>query len=171
MKGIYAFLAGLASAIGLAWLYDNNQQFRQSVDSTRDRVQSQARSAVENVRDAAQSVGEGVQRNASTAADAARRAVFTRASNRSQSHRRSTTEAAASQSEPSRIDLNGCSREELVGAGLTDELADKVLENRPYRNKLDLISRLVIPEADYETIKFAVFVTDRDANGSVNVAS
>jgi hypothetical protein len=167
MKGIYAFLAGLASAIGLAWLYDNNQQFRDSVDSTRDRVRTRAQSAAGNVRDAAQSAGGNFQRNTSAAADAARRAVFTRASRRSQSRPAST----GSGQQGSGIDLNGCSREDLVGAGLSDELADKVLENRPYRNKLDLVSRLVIPEADYEIVKHVIFVDDQAATNSVNVAS
>ena len=170
MKSIYAFLAGLASAIGVAWFYDNNQNFRESIDSTRDRVRDRAQSAADNVRDAAQSAGDNFQRNASAAADAARRAVFTRASRRSQSGP-ATSSRSSSQQHTTGINLNACSREELVGAGLTTELADKVIENRPYRNKLDLISRLVIPQADYDTIKHSISVSEHDATDSVNVAS
>src|SRR4051794_10192051 len=124
MKGIYAFLAGLASAFGLAWLYNNNSEFRQSVDSARDRFRNQTQSAAENISNAAQSAGENAKRRTSAAADAARRAVFTRASSRSKSNEQSSAGSTSSG-----IDLNECSREDLVRAGLTEDVADKVLEN------------------------------------------
>ena len=167
MKGIYAFLAGLASAFGLAWLYNNNSEFRQSVDSARDKFRDQTQSAAENISNAAQSAGENAKRRTSAAADAARRAVFTRASSRSKSNEQSSVGSTST----SGIDLNECSREDLVRAGLTDDLADRVLENRPYRNKLDLVSRLVIPESDYETIKHSISVKESAATDSINVAS
>jgi|tagenome__1003787_1003787.scaffolds.fasta_scaffold20668250_2 DNA uptake protein ComE-like DNA-binding protein len=167
MKGIYAFLAGLASAFGLAWLYNNNPEFRQSVDSARDKFRNQTESAAENISNAAQSASENAKRRTSAAADAARRAVFTRASSRSKSN----DQTSAASTSTSGIDLNECSREELVRAGLTDDLADKILENRPYRNKLDLVSRLVIPESDYERIKHSISVKESAATDSINVAS
>jgi hypothetical protein len=166
MKGIYAFLAGLASAFGLAWLYNNNSEFRQSVDSARDRFRNHTQSAAENISNAAQSAGENAKRRTSAAADAARRAVFTRASSRSKSNEQSSAGSTSSG-----IDLNECSREDLVRAGLTEDVADKVLENRPYRNKLDLVSRLVIPESDYEMIKHSISVKESAATDSINVAS
>jgi hypothetical protein len=167
MKGIYAFLAGLGSAFGLAWLYNNNSEFRQSVDSTRDKFRSQARSAAGNISNAAQSATGNVKTRTSAAADAARRAVFTRASSRSNPVQRPSAESTANAGS----DLNACSREDLVRLGLTDDLADKVIENRPYRNKLDLVSRLVILEPDYDMIKHSIFVSESATNDSVNVAS
>ena len=167
MKGILSFFAGLATAFGLGWLYKNNSEFRQSVDSARDKFRDQTQAAAENISEAAQSAGEKVRSNASAARDAARRAVFTRASSRSKSNEQSSAGSAST----SGIDLNECSREDLVRAGLTDDLADRVLENRPYRNKLDLVSRLVIPESDYETIKHSISVKESAATDSINVAS
>ena len=89
MKGLLSFFAGLASAFGLAWLYKNNSEFRQSVDSARDKIRDQTQSAAENISEAAHSAAGKVKNNTSAAADAARRAVFTRASSRSKSTERS----------------------------------------------------------------------------------
>ncbi len=52
------------------------------------------------------------------------------------------------------LDLNTASRERLAGLpGVGPELADRIIENRPYRNKLDLVSRMVVPENIYAAIK------------------
>lgn len=130
MNGLLSFVAGLGSAIGIAWLYKNNPAFRQ----------------------AAQRVGEQAQESAGR---------FRRAG----AQLMETAESIAS------VDLNECSREELVQLGLSEELADRVLENRPYRNKLDLVARLVIPEDAYELIKQSIGVDDRSAEEPVKVAS
>ncbi|HET7205419.1 MAG TPA: hypothetical protein VFI95_02455 [Terriglobales bacterium] len=66
------------------------------------------------------------------------------------------------------LDLNDASHAELSGIGLTDALIERVVENRPYRNKLDLISRLVIPEDAYEAIRTRIGV--RQAEEPVKVA-
>jgi DNA uptake protein ComE-like DNA-binding protein len=75
------------------------------------------------------------------------------------------------QAQPSGLlDLNSCSREELGRLeGLDDELIGKVIDNRPYRNKLDLMSRMVIPEATYVLISH--HVTASEPGESVKVAS
>ena len=66
-------------------------------------------------------------------------------------------------------DLNNAGREELLALpGISDELADRIIENRPYRNKLDLVVRLVIPEDIYEGIKHAIRVDG--GNESVKIA-
>jgi DNA uptake protein ComE-like DNA-binding protein len=56
------------------------------------------------------------------------------------------------------LDLNTASHEELQRLGLNDEMTDKIVDNRPYRNKLDLLSRMVIPEATYNGIRTMVGV-------------
>lgn len=164
MKGILSFFAGLATAFGLGWLYKNNPEFRQTVNNAREQFRDQAQSAAENITDAAQSAGAKVKKSTSSASDAARRAVFTRASSLSSNP---SVRPSAQSTGTSNIDLNECSREDLVRG----ELADKVLENRPYRNKLDLISRLVIPEGDYDNIKHSISVKESAATDSINVAS
>jgi len=56
------------------------------------------------------------------------------------------------------VDLNTASHEQLLRLGLNDEMTDKIVDNRPYRNKLDLLSRMVIPEAIYNGIRSMVGV-------------
>ena len=58
------------------------------------------------------------------------------------------------------LDLNTATHEDLLGLGLNEELIEKVTENRPYRNKLDLLSRMVIPEHAYEAIKHQVGIAN-----------
>jgi DNA uptake protein ComE-like DNA-binding protein len=69
------------------------------------------------------------------------------------------------------LDLNQASVEELLRLpGLNRELVDRIMENRPYRNKLDLISRLVIAQENYEPIKHLVYVPPEAAHEPVKVA-
>jgi hypothetical protein len=54
------------------------------------------------------------------------------------------------------LDLNSASLDDLLTIGLDRQACDQIMENRPYRNKLDLLSRMVIPELVYNTIKHHV---------------
>ena len=54
------------------------------------------------------------------------------------------------------VDLNTASVDDLLTLGLDRESCDQIVENRPYRNKLDLLSRMVIPEQAYNTVKHHV---------------
>jgi hypothetical protein len=67
------------------------------------------------------------------------------------------------------LDLNRATHEDLLGLGLNEELIEKVTENRPYRNKLDLLSRMIIPEHAYEAIKHQVGIAN--ATESLKVGS
>lgn len=51
------------------------------------------------------------------------------------------------------LDLNTAGASELVNLGLHFEVAEHVIENRPYRNKLELMSRMILPPAIYDSIK------------------
>ena len=51
------------------------------------------------------------------------------------------------------LDLNTASPDDLLKLGVDGEICDKILDNRPYRNKLDLVSRMVIPEQTYNQIR------------------
>jgi DNA uptake protein ComE-like DNA-binding protein len=52
------------------------------------------------------------------------------------------------------LDLNSATFVELRAlTGIDDESAERILENRPYLTKLDLIGRRVIPDATYAAIK------------------
>jgi hypothetical protein len=54
------------------------------------------------------------------------------------------------------LDLNTASHSDLVRLGIESEVVERILENRPYRNKLDLLSRMVIAEPVYDAIKHRI---------------
>jgi hypothetical protein len=58
------------------------------------------------------------------------------------------------------IDLNDAAADELKELNLTQESIDRLVENRPYRSKLELVSRMVLSEAEYETIRERVAVAE-----------
>jgi Helix-hairpin-helix motif len=69
------------------------------------------------------------------------------------------------------IDLNVATEEQLQElAGIGPALSARIVENRPYRGKLELVSRMVIPEAVYERIKNEIGVSDEAADASIEVA-
>ena len=67
------------------------------------------------------------------------------------------------------LDLNTADRAELLLLGLDDELSRRIVDNRPYRTKLDLLSRMVIPQQAYNAIKHQVGVAR--ATESIKIAS
>ena len=57
------------------------------------------------------------------------------------------------------LDLNSASQQELQRLeGIGPELAEKILENRPYLTKIDLVGRMVVPDLIYEEIKERITV-------------
>ena len=60
------------------------------------------------------------------------------------------------------LNLNQCTADELLGiSGLDADLVDRILDNRPYRNPLDLVTCMVIPTRIYAEIKHRVHVPKR----------
>lgn len=67
------------------------------------------------------------------------------------------------------VDLNQASREDLAGLGIEDSsIVDRLIDGRPYRNKLDLLARMIIPQDVYEAIKDRIDIGR--PNESVKVA-
>jgi hypothetical protein len=58
------------------------------------------------------------------------------------------------------IDLNSADAETLAGLGMSAESVERLLENRPYRNKLELVSRMVLSQHEYSAIKDRVSVAE-----------
>ena len=57
------------------------------------------------------------------------------------------------------LDLNSASQEELQKLqGMDAVMAESIIENRPYLSKIDLVGRMVIPDAAYESIKHDITV-------------
>jgi DNA uptake protein ComE-like DNA-binding protein len=58
------------------------------------------------------------------------------------------------------VDLNNARREELEDLNLNPDSLERIIENRPYRSKLELISRMIVSEAEYETLRDKVGVAE-----------
>jgi hypothetical protein len=58
------------------------------------------------------------------------------------------------------VDLNEAAASELSGLGLDQDMVERLVENRPYRTKLELVSRMVIPEAIFAIIRDKVAVSE-----------
>ena len=66
------------------------------------------------------------------------------------------------------IDLNSANADQLTKLGLSTEIQERLIDNRPYRNKLELLSRMVLSQDEYTAIKDKVSVAE--ANESVKIA-
>src|ERR1700745_354186 len=62
-------------------------------------------------------------------------------------------------SEDGLLDLNSATIFELKElSGIGDALATRIIENRPYLTKIDLVGRRVIPDSTYNVIKHSITV-------------
>lgn len=69
------------------------------------------------------------------------------------------------------LDLNNCRREELLQLpGMNDDQAERILDNRPYRSKFDLLNRLIVSEAAFIRLRSRVYVDPDAARQSVQIA-
>ena len=69
------------------------------------------------------------------------------------------------------LDLNSAPVEAFCIFGLRRDAAERIIENRPYRSKLELLERFVLPKADYDIIKRRISTDRSHANDAVRVAS
>ena len=57
------------------------------------------------------------------------------------------------------IDINKASREDLLSLpGLTEHEADRIIAQRPYDGAHDLVSRHVVPDAEFDKIRDRIMV-------------
>ena len=57
----------------------------------------------------------------------------------------------------STININEASQQEIMqGLNLDADLAERIVEHRPYPSKIDLLGRMVIPEEVYNSIKHRI---------------
>jgi hypothetical protein len=64
---------------------------------------------------------------------------------------------------PDLLDLNSCSVQDLLGiADLDADWAARIVESRQYRNKMDLLSRMVVPIDVFNVISERVSIAKPD---------
>jgi hypothetical protein len=66
------------------------------------------------------------------------------------------------------LDLNSATSGQLTDLGLSAETRERLIDNRPYRSKLELVSRMVLSQDEYGAIKDRVSVAE--ANEPVKFA-
>jgi DNA uptake protein ComE-like DNA-binding protein len=55
------------------------------------------------------------------------------------------------------ININEASQQELMQSlGLDADVAERIVEHRPYPSKIDLLGRMVVPEEIYQSIKHRI---------------
>jgi DNA uptake protein ComE-like DNA-binding protein len=67
---------------------------------------------------------------------------------------KATDKPAKAEKKKGPIDINSASADELQGLpGIGDAYSKKIVENRPYKRKDELVQKNIIPKATYDKIK------------------
>lgn len=78
----------------------------------------------------------------------------------------SSSKASKSAAATEKMDINAATKDQLQTLpGIGDALSDKIIANRPYKTKRELVTKKVIPQATYEKIKDQIIAHQGTAAG------
>jgi competence protein ComEA len=78
--------------------------------------------------------------------------------------KKATPPAASTKQKAELIDINSASKQELMTLpGIGDAYSQKIIDNRPYRGKNDLVRKNIIPQGTYDKISGQVIAKQNTA--------
>jgi DNA uptake protein ComE-like DNA-binding protein len=78
--------------------------------------------------------------------------------------KKATPPAASAKQKTELIDINSANKQELMTLpGIGDAYAQKIIDNRPYRGKNDLVRKNVVPQGTYDKISGQIIAKQNTA--------